>query len=212
MVEDIKNQRLVFDLPEDMIVFDVIDEILKNNGLVEGPKEYLEKKSRGEETKLIIIRDAALVLFQKKIPENKLVELLAKHLECTKEVAEKIVQDIKEKLVPCAQIIEVGSEEEIANEREEEKREKFKKANEELLNKIRVSTPELEPEEKPPVPYDKNPEITDVEENSKKMAENMTDKKEAIQADSATEEVKKARTVLSQEGKKGPDDYRESLE
>lgn len=96
------NQRMAFVLPEGVTVVDVIDEILTNNNIGESDDEYFNKSAQGKEPRLLITRDAAVVLFEKKVPENKLVELLAKHLETSKETAQKIIADIKQKLIPYA--------------------------------------------------------------------------------------------------------------
>ena len=160
------NKKIIFDLPEDITIINVIDEILKNNGLAESAQEFLDRDDNNEEPRLIIVRDAALTMAEKKVPENKITELLQEHLKTSKETAEKIVNDINQKLIPYAKIIDL----EITKQATDQK-ENFQ---EELLNKIKsinASTPKPEEvkEEKTPTPYDKKPEITDVEKNAEKI-------------------------------------------
>lgn len=85
---------------------DIIDEILKNNGLEESDEDFFNKFDKDMEPRTLIIRDAALIIAQKKIPEEKLAELLQKHLETSQETSLKIVQDVKEKILPFATTLE----------------------------------------------------------------------------------------------------------
>ena len=48
---------------------------------------------------------------KQKIPEKKLIELLAKHLKTTHLTAENIVKEIKEKLIPYAKVIDLEQQE-----------------------------------------------------------------------------------------------------
>ena len=50
-MEKINNQRIVFNLPEDTTIVEVIDEILKNNGLEENNKEFINKLKQEKEPK-----------------------------------------------------------------------------------------------------------------------------------------------------------------
>jgi len=169
-----KNHRLIFNLPYDITTIEVISEILKNNGLEESSKEYFDKSIKGIEPRKKVIKGAVVVLFEKKIPEEKLAEFLAKHLECPKETAKKIIADIKEKLIPYAKIIEIKSEEEIAKEREERRkkeREAGPSVEELLIEKIKGEIPEDKVEENPQTSAEtiKKVEIEDVEENAEKL-------------------------------------------
>ncbi len=162
----INNKKIIFDLPEDITIISVIDEILKNNGLAESAQEFLDRDDNNEEPRLIIVRDAALTMAEKKVPENKITELLQEHLKISKETAEKIVNDINQKLIPYAKIIDL----EITKQATDQK-ENFQ---EELLNKIKsinasTAKPEEVKEEKTPTPYDKKPEITNVDKNAEKI-------------------------------------------
>ena len=103
------NPKIDFALPEDTSLVDVIYDILEKNNIKQSDEEFIDKViQRKEESRVVIIRDAAVTVFQKKISESKVVELLQKHLETSKEIAEKIVADIKEKLIPYAQIIDTN--------------------------------------------------------------------------------------------------------
>ncbi len=117
MTENTKEQIIVFDLPEDVIISDVINEILTNNSLEESDDEYFDKLDKGKETRLAITRDATLTLFEKKVSEEKLAEIMAEHLETSKENAVKVIGDIKKKILPYTKKITIPeeiSEEEIA--------------------------------------------------------------------------------------------------
>jgi len=155
-----KNQTVVFILPDDISRIDIVDEILKNNGLEESADEFFEKDIQGIEPRSIIVRDAAITIAQKKISEEKVIELLAEHLEIKKHTAEKIVQDIKEKLIPFARVIE-----------ESENLESGENFQEELLNKIRTGRSAPATKEEPPESYLKKVPITDVEKNAQEMEE-----------------------------------------
>lgn len=232
-MSDLNNLRVLFTEKADSM----LGEILKNNGLQESEEEFFSKLKQGKDPKEIIIRDAATTIAKKIISEGKLVELLQKHLEVSKEITEKIVAEIKKNLLPLLRVYpdekfddpafqEKVSEEIFGpesnelerknqeDEQEEGKREEFRKAKELLLDRIKANAPKPAPEKTPPMPYDKNPQITNVEKNAKNMKENLTDKKDEIisEIEKDAAEVKKAKTVLPQEEKKGPDDYREPIE
>lgn len=147
-----EEKRIIFDLMGETTVPDIIDEVLSMNGLKESPKEFFNKSIKGIEPRKVIIRDTALALVEKKVPEKKLVELLAKHLETSHQIAEKIILEIKEKLIPYARIIDIEKE---------EKREEVKSI----------------PVPKPPLPYAKKIEIKDVEDNAKKIKKDRAENK-----------------------------------
>ena len=92
------------------------------------------------------------------IPEEKLVELLEKHLEVSKETAEKIISDIKEKLIPYIKIINI----------EEKEATPEPSTQEIILEKIRNNTPA---QQIAPLPLEKvkNIEVKSVEENAEKL-------------------------------------------
>lgn len=138
-----ETKRIIFDLPEDASFIETINAILANNGLAESDAEFLRKDKIGQEPRFIIVRDATIALFEKKLSEKKLTELLAKHLQTSKEVAEKIMLAVKEKLLPYMKKIP------FAKEPAEE------------------PAPAPVPEAAPPPPYAKKIEITNVEENAK---------------------------------------------
>ena len=200
-----KKKKIIFDVPGDTDTTEIIDEIMKKNGLKENLEEYFNKLTNNEEPKLIIIRDSAMVLAQKRVPEQKLIELLKEHLEITQDIAEKIISDIKEKLIPYVKIIDV----------EEEKKEEIKKTEypkedfqEQLLDKIRGGVPISKPEIKPkaPMPYDKKPQIKSVEKN----AENMNKEGQNTTTKEKNKLPEENKTPLPQEGKS--DTYREPIE
>ncbi len=177
----LQNQRITFILPDDTTLTDILDQILEDNNLSESTEEYYKKSISGKESRVIILKDTAVTLVGKKIPESKLIEFLAKHLEIPMENAQKIIQQINEKLIPYAKIIDLDKEEkdqklsqpENIENSEQTKREAFAKAKEELFKKIGVGKPV---EEEGPgdrvqgletLPYEKTPEIKNVEKNAK---------------------------------------------
>ena len=104
------DNTFIFDYPKEAILIDPIDEILKNNGLGESSKEFVDKDVEGIEPRAMIIRDAALTIAGKKIPEEQLVELLQKHLGISKETSEKILSEIKQKIVPYIKMVKLEKE------------------------------------------------------------------------------------------------------
>lgn len=94
-----KKIELEFDLPEEVSLMDIIYEILEKNNLEGTIEERIHEFESGE-SRALIIRDAALVMYRKKIPEDKLAEFLAKHLRISKETAKKVILEIRERIVP----------------------------------------------------------------------------------------------------------------
>ena len=161
----IKNQKITFLLPDNITIVDIIDKILKNNGLEESLTDFIDKVTQKKEPRKMIIRDAALTITEKKFPEEKLVELLQTHLETSKEVAENIIKEIKEKLIPYAK--EISMDEEKITETP-----LTLSTQEIILEKIRVNNPnqQAEPSTQPaPLEIVKEVEIKNVEENAKKI-------------------------------------------
>ena len=161
----------------------------------------MNKISQDKESRAFIIKDATLVILQKKVPEKKLVEFLEKHLETSKETAEKIVQDIKTKLIPFAKI---SSAEDLAIENQKEK------YREDLLKKINTNRniPTTNEEEKAPLPYYKKTDIADVEKNSENMSREgkniITEEKSKFQKRAEENKELPQNTI--------PDTYREPVE
>ena len=75
-----QKERIFFNLPEETTLVSVIDEILKSHDLEENDEEFFNKDTNGIEPRLLIVRDAAIVMAEKKIPEKKVVDLLKKQL------------------------------------------------------------------------------------------------------------------------------------
>lgn len=194
-----KNKRIIFNLPGETITAEVIKTILENNGLKENPENYFEKLKNSEETFLTIIRDASWAMVEKKIPENNLAELLVKHLKTSNEIAAKIISDIKKELIPYAEIIDIPT-----NNTEEEKDD----FQEKLLDKIKIGVSQQKPTAnlETPMPYDKKPQITDVEKN----AENMNTAGQNITTKEKEELPKENKNPPTQDIK--PDTYREPVE
>lgn len=195
---------MIFTFPGETTIIEVIDEILKNNGLTESPGEFFNKSTKGQEPRAIVVRDAAISLTRKKAPEDVIASLLQKHLATSKEVAQKIISDIKEKILPFAGRKEAPEKSSTKIDLpEEEKKEAFKKAKEELLRKIEINKNIPKPEPKQaPTPYKKNPEITDVEDNAKDM-----EKEKKLTISNNPEPLKPAPTP-----QKNSDPYKEAIE
>jgi len=108
-----KKPKIYFELPDDVSVIKAGYEILEENQIQEKHEEWMNKLKNKEDTYALIIVDTAEALFTKKIQEDKLTELVTKHLSTTKDIAQKIILDIKEKILPYAKIIgpeELGEE------------------------------------------------------------------------------------------------------
>jgi len=101
------TEKIIFALPENISLINLMDEILKYNNLEESDEEYVNKLDKGIEPRLIIVRDAAIIIAQKKFPEKKVAEFLAQHLKTSHETAEKIITEINEKLIPYARTIDL---------------------------------------------------------------------------------------------------------
>jgi hypothetical protein len=168
------NRSIIFLMPEGIERNDVINQILSNNGLPESNAEYSEKRNRGLEPRFLIIRDAAIAMAQHPIPDEKVVALLQDHLKTSPEVARRIVEELKTKLIPYAkladyetgEIFELSGEPEKGKPKEEYNKDRFKES---LLSKVRSSAPVsiAEPEKpKPAQPNLKKPSIQSVEKNA----------------------------------------------
>ena len=167
------TKSIIFNFPGDVTSADIIEQILLTSGLGENEEEFSEKDAKGIEPRFIIVRDTAYAMIGKKIPEEKMVEILAKHLETSKETAQKIIQDINEKIVPFARTTSSDSEAEksrVVVPQEKPTTYDKEKYKQELLNKIRSNKSSIAaPKEAPAMPYKKTPDIVDVEDNAKNM-------------------------------------------
>lgn len=198
-MEKDKNKRIIFALPGDVTTAEVMNAILKGNGLEESKREYLEKSIQGEETHLTIIRDATFVLAKKRVPEKKLVEILAQHLKTSQQVAEKVVADIQQKLTPYAKEITIPKEEEKEKIVEELSTQELliEKIKQGISNDNKVTSKEYLPPESLPETI-KKIDVEDVEKNAEELKKKR-------------EETAKPGTVGAQ-GKEQEDKYREPIE
>jgi len=85
-----------FSFPDDKSVVEVINEILKKNGL----GQSFEDLETHKESNIKMIHDASLVLFHKRMSEDTVSALLAKHLNTSAEKVKNIVAEIKVKIIP----------------------------------------------------------------------------------------------------------------
>src|SRR3989344_2681853 len=167
------NKKMIdFNLPEERSATNVIYDILEDNGLGfgEDPNTWPDIN---EESPLDIARNAAIIIFQKKIPEDKLTEVMTKHLKCSTETSQKIIREIKENVVPYIKEVsapEIQNEalenvsnqesiiekvkqgpEEIIQKLKEDKQNEETLSREEIIKKIKQSIPDDNPiEEEPP--------------------------------------------------------------
>ncbi len=159
-----EHKKIHFILPEDISMAEIINDILKNNGLNESDEELFSKLRQSREPRFIIVRDAALTIAEKKIPEKKLIELLEKHLEISSEIAQRIIYDISQKLIPYAKVIELKGRTEGKEKGEGLKKELLQKIHQHKIARA------LE-EKKPKMPYLKGVEIPDVEKNAENISQ-----------------------------------------
>jgi len=174
-----KNLRVIF-IDEAEVVF---SDILKSFGLQETDEEFDEYILHNQESRESIARDAVVVMAKKLIPQEKLIEILQKHLQIPKESAGGIIINIKNKLLPLLLVFPD---------------EKFNDPifREEISKKI---FGEEEPTtEMPPLPIVKKVEIKDVEKNAVELEK----KKES----------KTAAETIGESLKNMQDKYRESTE
>ena len=206
------NQKIIFDFPEDISIVDITDQILGGNGFKESSEEFFDKNTKGIEPLALIIRDAALALFEKKIPKDKLAGILAKHMKISGEVAEKIVEDINIKLVPFAKIIDLTAKtaEKQAPEimSEQAKKEAFARAKEDLLKKI-GGQKSIPVQEKVEMPYKKAPDITNVEKNAKQIEQ---ERKSIISNNQAPAAPAKPAPTPAPTPEAKPDPYKEPIQ
>jgi hypothetical protein len=177
------TQQIDFELPNDISVLGVIYDILKRNNIQESDEEWLQRHKNKKESKALIIRDSALVLFKKQISEDKLAEILAQHLGTTKEISKNIISDIKQKLIPYARIFEP--------EKETSKLSTQKVILEKIKGNASVQKIPVSPEVK-------NIQIKNVEKNAEKL------KKERGQ-------TTQSGTIGENLQKRGEDKYREVI-
>ncbi len=160
-------------------------ELMQRYNLALNPSLSLTERLKKENPKVMIFRLAKKIL-NKEGKFQDIIEVLKKDLKMHQKDAEKLAHDIKNRIVPLTDIIEVNDEikkqqEEADQRKDEYQKEKFK---EELLEKIKASAPK---QEEPPKPADtktagpKKIEISDVDKNAeelKKMREEIEKKKE----------------------------------
>ncbi len=187
MVEQ-KNLRVVFTQKADVVFSD----ILKNNGIKGTDEEFFDGSNEDEETPTTIIRDATIAIVKKLIPEKNLIELLGQHLGVSMEDTEKIVQDIKERLLP---LLKVYSDEAFSNPTFREK-----------ISKEIFGDGSLKPKAEPFPPYYKKIDIEDVEKNAEKMRKEGKN----IMTEEKSKFPKKAGGKTIEDS--GPDTYREPIE
>lgn len=135
-------------------VEETFDQLAQTHDLQETDEEFNSYLENGNESREMILRDAIEVMAKKMIPEKKLIELLEKHLTISKESAEQIVKEVKEKILPILFIYpdekfnDPSFREEISKKLGEKVEEPTKLVSRPVIKKV---------------------EITDVEENAEKL-------------------------------------------
>ncbi len=210
-----ENLRVIFTSKAESLFAD----FLKNNGLEETDEEFDKYLFQEQESRAMIVRDAVETMARRIVPEKKLIELLQKHLEIPKDTIEKIVKDIKEKILPLLLIYpdkkfsdynfrEKVSEEIFGNE---DNLSGVNNTTKELIERIKAhdNTPVTVEENKSPGSYPKKAPITDVEKN----AENMEDKEKNIITGQGNKLIKKTNENKNPETPAiQQDTYREPIE
>lgn len=111
---DAQTQRVIFQIDTGPVV--VVSGILKKYNLEESSEEAYKKIKEGKKPRTNIIIQAASDLVLNKISEKDFISTLEKQLEITKQTAEKIINDVKEKLLSTAKKI-TAKEFEISEEK-----------------------------------------------------------------------------------------------
>ncbi len=162
----------------------IFSEIIKKYNLQERDEELYKKYAEGKEGQVKIIRDAVKTIAKKIIPDEKLAELLEKHLRVSRDIINKMIQDIKSNLLPLLLMFP---------------EEKFNDPifREEISKKV------FGEEKGTILPYDKKIEIKDVDKNAEKIKQvGKTLKTEFIVPEKENQQVQNQK----------PDTYRESIE
>ena len=102
-----KSEKFIFNLQNNTTVFSVIRDILKNNGVPEERQEYIEKVDNNEKTKFDTVFNSAIALSKKESSEENIRTTLEKDLGVSVEATQRIINDIKQKLIPYGKIIQL---------------------------------------------------------------------------------------------------------
>lgn len=178
-----KNLRVIFNKQANS----VLTAIIETNGLTESDEDVLDSIEEGKEPKRTIVTSAAIAMARQTAPDKVLTNLLQKHLEISQEAAERIISDIKNKLLPLLLVYPNASFDNPA-------------FREEIIKKIQGSEEE-KPEVKTPVPSVKRVETKDVEKNAKILKQM---REATVKKDTVGEEL--------QTKKQEADKYREATE
>lgn len=102
-----QKQRIIFDLPEDATPVQTIIKIMEKNNVPDA-NDFTHVKI--EDSKFIAIYDCSKNLFDKKITDDGASKLLQEKLKITKDISSQIIKDVKEKLIPFAKKVTIGTE------------------------------------------------------------------------------------------------------
>lgn len=92
------NKNILVIFPDEAKL--VFSKILEKNNLQETDQEFYNYLDSNKETRRMIVRDAVRIMAKKILPEEKLIELLINHLTMQRDLAVKLIQEIKIQLLP----------------------------------------------------------------------------------------------------------------
>ena len=100
--------KIDFEFPrDDLTIIDVVYEILEKHNLGYYQKDSSKWPQKGDESYAMIIIDTVSIVLKKIISEEKIVELLEKHLKISEVKAKEVLSDIKIKIIPYAKEVSV---------------------------------------------------------------------------------------------------------
>ena len=99
------NKKIIFLIPDENTSFvQIISGILEKNGIQNINDDLLEKE---DDSKWMTVIKTIKDLFDKKITEEKMTELLQNELKVSKESATAITKELKEKIIPFGKKINI---------------------------------------------------------------------------------------------------------
>jgi len=138
MIKFNKNQRFSLIFPENSAL--IIKSILEKYNLLEPNKELLEKWKKNKKGRGEILADLVIKMTETDLSVSDLTNLTKKELDIDTQKAQKIIEDLNEKIIiPAIQISEKALSEKEPSPREEPKIGPEKKAPENLRPKTKDS-------------------------------------------------------------------------
>lgn len=103
------NQKIIFLVPEDTNLAKIILSILIENNIVQDPADASEEEIK----KLTFINNIAKNIFEQKTTEREAINLLQEEFKTNNEIAIKIIDDVKQKIIPYAKKINISNKNNI---------------------------------------------------------------------------------------------------